>query len=83
MISLSPLYPRKAKRITTGWNTREYLTKQLRNTGKLRRNLRKKLVTSIKNNPKLFYSYVRYKLRTKDAVGPVIDSNGKLVDENV
>ena len=43
----------------------------------------KKLVTSIKNNPKSFYSYVRSQSRTKDAVGPVMDSNGKLVNEDV
>jgi hypothetical protein len=39
----------------------------------------KKLVNSIKQNPKSFYSYVRSRAKTKDKVGPLKDQNGKLV----
>ena len=48
---------------------------------KAKKKFEKELVTS--TNPKSFYSYVRSKSRIKDAVGPGIDSNGKIVDEDV
>ena len=50
---------------------------------KAKRKFEKKLVNNIKTNPKSFYSYVRSKSRTKDAVGPVLDSNGQLIDNDV
>jgi len=42
-------------------------------------NFEKKLVNSIKMNPKSFYSYVRSRAKTKDKVGPLKDGNGKLI----
>ena len=41
--------------------------------------MKKKLVNSIKRNPKSFYSYVRSRAKTKDKVGPLKDENGKLL----
>ena len=37
------------------------------------------LASNIKSNPKSFYAYVRSKSKTKDRVGPLKDSAGKLV----
>ena len=42
---------------------------------KAKKKFEKRLVKSIKSNPRSFHSYVRSKLHIKDAVGPVIDSN--------
>jgi hypothetical protein len=50
---------------------------------KAKRKFEKKLVNNIRNNPKSFYSYVRSKSRTKDAVGPVVDRNGQMVDDDL
>jgi len=50
---------------------------------KAKKTFEKKLVKDIKNNPKAFYSYVRSKSRTKDKIGPVTDSNGRLVDDDL
>ena len=58
---------------------RNNVVKEIR---KAKNTFEKKLVNSIKRNPKSFYSYVRSKvlgLKTKDKVGPLKDENGKLV----
>jgi ribonuclease P/MRP protein subunit RPP40 len=44
-----------------------------------KRNYEQKLANDVKNNSKSFFAYVRSKQRTKDKVGPLKDSSGKLV----
>ena len=59
---------------------RNVVVKEIR---KAKNNFEKKLVKSIKINPKSFYSYVRSRAKTKDKVGPLKDANGKLIlDDN-
>ena len=55
---------------------RNNVVKEIR---KAKNTFEKKLVNSIKRNPKSFYSYVRSRCKTKDKVGPLKDENGKLV----
>jgi hypothetical protein len=49
---------------------------------KAKRRYEEKLATKIIENPKLFYSYVRSKSKTKVRVGPLLDDVGSLVDDN-
>jgi hypothetical protein len=49
---------------------------------KAKRRYEEKLATKINENPKLFYSYVRSKSKTKVRVGPLLDDVGSLVDDN-
>jgi Reverse transcriptase (RNA-dependent DNA polymerase) len=37
----------------------------------------KKLVNRVKDDPKKFYAYVNSKRKTKDSIGPLMDSNGE------
>jgi len=55
---------------------RNNVVKEIR---KAKNTFEKKLVNSIKINPKSFYSYVRSRAKTKDKVGPLKDKNGKLI----
>ena len=49
---------------------------------KAKRSLEQKLATQIKENPKLFYSYVRAKSKTKIQVGPLKNSNGQIIGDS-
>jgi ribonucleases P/MRP protein subunit RPP40 len=44
-----------------------------------KRNYEQKLASDVKNNSKSFFAYVRSKQRTKERVGPLKGSNGKVV----
>jgi len=46
-----------------------------------KRNFEETLASKIKTEPKAFYSYVRSKSKTKDKVGPLLDSAGKIIDD--
>ena len=46
---------------------------------KAKRNFERKLAHEIKSNPKVFYSYVRSKYRTKDTVGPLQNKDGIII----
>ena len=48
---------------------------------KSRKHFERKLAKDIKTNPKSVYAYVRSQSKVKDSVGPLKDSNGKLVSE--
>jgi ribonuclease P/MRP protein subunit RPP40 len=48
-----------------------------------KRNYEKKLAQDVKTNCKGFYAYVRSKQRTKERVGPLKNSMGKVVEEDV
>jgi hypothetical protein len=43
---------------------------------KAKRNFERKLAKDIKVNPKSFYAYVRSKTKVRDAVGPLVNSDG-------
>ncbi|HLX54541.1 MAG TPA: hypothetical protein VKR58_11400, partial [Aquella sp.] len=47
-----------------------------------KQNYEKKLASDVKNNCKSFYAYVRSKQRTKDRVGPLINDQGTIVDDD-
>src|SRR5580692_2922419 len=44
-----------------------------------KRNYERKLANDVRNNNKSFFAYVRSKQRTKDQVGPLKDSAGRVV----
>jgi hypothetical protein len=44
--------------------------------------LKKKLAHDVENNPKSFYAHVRSKTKVKDAVGPLLNSDGYCVSDN-
>jgi ribonucleases P/MRP protein subunit RPP40 len=47
-----------------------------------KRNYENKLASDVKNNCKSFYAYVRSKQRTKDRVGPIINDQGTIVEDD-
>jgi len=53
----------------------------VRELRKARKNFESKLAADIKNNPKSFFRYVRSKTKSKDRVGPLKDSSGKILDD--
>ena len=47
---------------------------------KAKRNFEKKLADNIKSDPKSFYAYSRSKMKTKDKVGPLFNTDGTIAD---
>ena len=58
---------------------RNKVTSEIR---KVKRNFEQNLAEQIKDNPKLFYGYVRSKSKTKVKVGPLENSEGIIVGDN-
>jgi ribonucleases P/MRP protein subunit RPP40 len=58
---------------------RNKVTSEIRRTKK---NFEQKLAEEIRDNPKLFYSYVRSKSKTKVKVGPLKNSDGSIVGDS-
>ena len=54
-----------------------------REVRKAKRNFEEKLASNIKTDVKSFYAYTRSKLKVKDKVGPLVDSNGNIVTDNL
>jgi len=55
------------------------VVKELR---KARKKFERKLAVDIQSNPKSFYRYVRSKAKSKERVGPLKDSTGKIIDND-
>lgn len=55
------------------------LNKARKEVVKAKQNFEKRLADNIKKDPKSFYSYTRTKTKTKDTVGPLLDSNGDVI----
>ena len=58
------------------------LNKATREIRKAKRNFEKKLADNIKSDSKSFYAYTRSKMKTKDRVGPLTDSDGNTITDN-
>ena len=54
-------------------------TKALR---KARKKFERRLASNVKTNPKSFYRYVRSISKTKDAIGPLKDNEGQVVNDD-
>ena len=50
---------------------------------KTKRNFEKRLANNTKNDPKSFFAYTRFKTKTNDSVGPLVDNEGKVTTDLV
>ena len=60
---------------------RKALNKATKTVKKAKGDFEIKLAAEIKNDSKSFFSYARSKLRTKEQIGPLRDTNGNLIEE--
>ena len=60
---------------------RKALNKATKTVKKAKGDFEIKLAAEIKRDSKSFFSYARYKLRTKEKIGPLRDMNGNLIEE--
>ena len=60
---------------------RKALNKATKTVRKAKGDFEIKLAAEIKNDSKSFFSYARSKLRTKEQIGPLRDTNGNLIEE--
>ena len=60
----------------------EHRNHTTRITRKAKQDFEKKLADNIKTDPKSFYSYVKSKSKTKERMGPLVDSEGNVVEDD-